>query len=129
MANDRELLAQRASSFGSIAREYAEHRPDYPPYGIAWALAGCAHDVRDVLDLAAGTGPPTRGVAATGHAVTAVEPDDHRRAELGRALPRVPALSGTAESIPLPDASVDAVMVGQAFHWFDQQRALTEIAR
>src|ERR1044072_6615820 len=109
MANDRELLAQRASSFGSIAREYAEHRPDYPPYGIAWALAGCAHHVRDLLHLAAGTGALPRGLVAHGHTVTVVEPDGHMRAELGRAFPRVPALSGTAESNPLPDASVDAV--------------------
>ena len=129
MANDPELLARRASSFGNVAREYAEHRPDYPAYGIAWALAGCEHGVRDVLDLAAGTGALTRGLAATGHKITAVEPDDQMRAELTRRLPDVPALTGTAEEIPLPDASVDAVMVGQAFHWFDHSRALAEIAR
>ena len=129
MANDSDLLARRASSFGNVAREYAEHRPDYPPYGIAWALAGCAHDVRDVLDLGAGTGALTQGLVATGHKITAVEPDDQMRAELTRRLPDVPALAGTAEEIPLADNSVDAVMVGQAFHWFDHQRALTEIAR
>jgi ubiquinone/menaquinone biosynthesis C-methylase UbiE len=129
MANDPELRARRASSFGDVAREYAEHRPDYPAYGIAWALAGCDHDVRDVLDLAAGTGALTRGLVATGHKITAVEPDDQMLAELVKRLPGVPAFSGTAEEIPLPDDSVDAVMVGQAFHWFDQQRALTEIAR
>ncbi|WP_208115460.1 class I SAM-dependent methyltransferase [Labedaea rhizosphaerae] len=129
MANDPDLLARRASSFGEVAREYAEHRPDYPPYGIAWALAGCAHAVRDVLDLAAGTGALTRGLVATGHRITAVEPDDQMRAELSRRVPEVPALAGTAEEIPLPDNSTDAVMVGQAFHWFDPERALTEIAR
>lgn len=129
MANEPELLARRASSFGDVAQEYAEHRPDYPAYGIAWALAGCSHDVKDVLDLAAGTGALTRGLVATGHAVTAVEPDDQMRTELTRRLPDVPAVKGTAEAIPLPDASVDAVLVGQAFHWFDKQQALSEIAR
>src|SRR5262245_37865548 len=111
MANDRDLLARRASSFGDIAQDYAEHRPDYPAYGIAWALAGCEHDVRDVLDLAAGTGALTQGLVATGHKITAVEPDDQMRAELSRRLPDVPSLKGTAEEIPLPDESVDAVLV------------------
>jgi ubiquinone/menaquinone biosynthesis C-methylase UbiE len=61
--------------------------------------------------------------------VTAVEPDPEMRAELVRRYPEVPALEGTAERIPLGDGEVDAVLVGQAFHWFDVDRALTEIAR
>ena len=78
---------------------------------------------RRVLDLAAGTGKLTRLLVATGADVVAVEPDPAMRV----ALPD--ALEGSAEAIPLPDASVDAVTVGQAFHWFDAPAALAEIAR
>src|SRR4051794_24136233 len=119
----------RARSFGSQASDYAEHRPDYPVDGIRWALAGAAGEPRAVLDLAAGTGKLTAGLIALGLAVTAVEPDAGMLAELSRRIPGVPVLEGTAERIPLPDSSVDAVLVGQAFHWFDVPKALTEIAR
>ena len=61
--------------------------------------------------------------------VVAVEPGDEMRAVLERVLPEVEALAGTAEAIPLPDASVDAVTVGQAFHWFDPEAALAEMRR
>ena len=79
-----------------------------------------------VLDLAAGTGKLTRPLAAAGLDVTAVEPVAEMRAVLP---PPVPALDGTAEAIPLGDATVDAVTVAQAFHWFDGEAALPEIAR
>lgn len=78
-----------------------------------------------MLDLAAGTGKLTRLLVATGARVVAVEPLAAMRAHV--ADPEL--LEGTAEAIPLPDASVDAVTVGQAFHWFDRERALAEIAR
>jgi SAM-dependent methyltransferase len=61
--------------------------------------------------------------------VTAVEPLAEMRGELEAALPGVPALAGSAESLPLPDASADVVTCAQAFHWFDHARALPEIAR
>ncbi|HEV2782656.1 MAG TPA: class I SAM-dependent methyltransferase [Actinophytocola sp.] len=124
-----ELFARRAGSFGADAAAYAEHRPDYPADGIRWVLSGAARPVRRVLDLAAGTGKLTGGLLALGLEVTAVEPDPAMRAELSRRFPEVPALPGTAERMELPDGSVDAVLVGQAFHWFDRARALTEIAR
>ncbi|WNI14985.1 class I SAM-dependent methyltransferase [Actinacidiphila sp. ITFR-21] len=130
--NDPDLRARRASSFGAVAAAYAEHRPDYPEAAVRWALEPALQtpdEVLDVLDLGAGTGKLTASLVALGHEVTAVEPDDGMRAELVRALPEVTALAGSAEDIPLPDASVDAVVVGQAFHWFDQERALPEIAR
>jgi len=111
------------------AATYAEHRPDYPADGIRWALAGAAHQPRQVLDLGAGTGKLAEGLLALGFAVTAVEPDPAMRAELARRLPGVMTLDGTAERIPLPTASLDEVLVGQAFHWFDHAAALTEIAR
>jgi SAM-dependent methyltransferase len=61
--------------------------------------------------------------------VIAVEPDKDMLAELRRHLPGITAEHGTAEALPLPDASVDAVLAGQAMHWFDMDRALPEIAR
>jgi len=82
-----------------------------------------------VLDLGAGTGKLTLGLTALGLDVTAVEPDPEMRAELERAVPSAKSLAGQAEGIPLPDESVDAVFVGQAFHWFDVPPAMTEIAR
>lgn len=124
-----DLHAARARSFGAHAADYAEHRPEYPADGIRWALGAAARPVEDVLDLAAGTGKLTAGLLPLGVAVTAVEPDDGMRGLLENQFPQVTALAGTAEEIPLPAASVDAVVVGQAFHWFDRDRALHEIAR
>ncbi|WP_020669753.1 class I SAM-dependent methyltransferase [Amycolatopsis nigrescens] len=127
--SERELRARRAASFGAKAADYAAHRPDYPVAAVRWGLAGATGTATGVLDLAAGTGKLTEGLLALGLDVTAVEPDDEMRAELRAALPGVPAFAGTAERIPLADASVDAVFVAQAFHWFDVGPALTEIAR
>lgn len=124
-----ELHRVRARSFGARAADYAAHRPNYPADGIRWALAAATGPVRRVLDLAAGTGKLTEGLVPLGVEVTAVEPDDEMRAELSRRFPEVAAMAGTAERIPLPAASVDAVVVGQAFHWFDHEVALTEIGR
>ncbi|GAB3005878.1 class I SAM-dependent methyltransferase [Amycolatopsis acidiphila] len=123
---DQELRARRARSFGAHASAYAEHRPDYPLPALRWGLPAQAGHV---LDLAAGTGKLTEGLLALGLRVTAVEPDPEMRAELVRRYPELPALDGTAERIPLADGEVDAVLVGQAFHWFDADRALAEIAR
>jgi SAM-dependent methyltransferase len=83
---------------------------------------------RDVVDLGAGTGIFSRLVASLGHRVTAVEPDPGMRAQLATS-DTVAALEGSAEAIPLPDASVGAVVAAQAFHWFDNHDARAEIAR
>ncbi len=79
-----------------------------------------------VLDLAAGTGKLTRMLMPRVGRVLAVEPVEGMRAKLP---PEVEAHAGSAEAIPLGDASVDAVTVGQAFHWFDADRAVAECAR
>lgn len=120
-----ELFAERASSFGANAAAYAEHRPDYPAKAIEWVLGARG----SVLDLAAGTGRLSEGLLRAGCSVTAVEPDAAMLGELRRGLPGVTALSGTAESIPAADESFDAVVAGQAFHWFNTVEALTEITR
>ncbi|WP_406075567.1 class I SAM-dependent methyltransferase [Micromonospora sp. NBC_01638] len=115
------------SSFGAAAAAYAEHRPDYAQAAVRWALEP-APGLR-VLDLGAGTGKLSATLIAVGADVVAVEPDSAMRAELRRALPAVRALPGSAEAIPLPDASVDAVLAGNALHWFDMAVAGAEIAR
>jgi SAM-dependent methyltransferase len=130
MAQESGDRARRAMAFGSQAATYARYRPDYPVALLHWGLAGVrnAEDLR-VLDLAAGTGKLTGGLVALGVDVVAVEPDPAMLAELIELFPQVTALPGSAENIPLPDASVHAVFVGQALHWFDLDRALPEIGR
>jgi SAM-dependent methyltransferase len=122
---DKRLLY--ASSFGAAAAAYAEHRPDYAQAAVRWALEP-APGLR-VLDLGAGTGKLTATLVAMGAEVIAVEPDPAMLTELRRAIPTVHALRGSAEAVPLPDASVDAVLAGQALHWFDMDVAGPEIAR
>jgi ubiquinone/menaquinone biosynthesis C-methylase UbiE len=109
-------------SFGSVAEDYARGRPGWPEEAVA--APGIPRDAH-VLDLAAGTGKLTEVLARRFARVTAVEPDDEMRAAIraGDALP------GHAEAIPLADASVDAVFVGEAFHWFCDPSTLREIER
>ena len=94
-------------------------RPEYPPEAIDLAVSrlGLGPDA-DVLDLGAGTGKLTRPLVERFRTVVAVEPDPGMRAVLTRATEAYRVLDGRAEAIPLPDASVDAVFVGEAFHWF-----------
>ncbi len=119
-----------AKGFAAGADAYERGRPGYSPEAIA-------HIVRElrvgaesrVLDLAAGTGKLTRELLPTGAQLVAVEPVPEMRAKLAAAVPAAEILKGTAEDIPLPNHSVDAVVVGQAFHWFDGIRAASEIRR
>jgi SAM-dependent methyltransferase len=119
-----------AEAFGAAAGDYERARPSYPQEAIALLRRelSIGPGVR-VCDLAAGTGKLTRLVAATGADVVAVEPVAGMREQLSEVLPDVEALDGTAESIPLPDESVDVVTVAQAFHWFRFDEALAEIRR
>ncbi|WP_344080937.1 class I SAM-dependent methyltransferase [Luedemannella helvata] len=115
-----------ALSFGTAAELYDRIRPTYPAEALRWALDGAG---RRIVDLGAGTGIMTRVLVNLGYEVTAVEPDSLMRARLLAASPGITALGGAAESIPLPDGSVDGVVAAQSYHWFDPQRALTEIGR
>ncbi|MET7841245.1 class I SAM-dependent methyltransferase [Streptomyces sp. NPDC005356] len=125
MEQDERLL--HSSSFGAAATAYAEHRPDYAQAAARWALEP-APGLR-VLDLGAGTGKLTATLVELGAEVIAVEPDPAMLTELRRTLPTVRALPGSAEALPLPDASVDAVVAGNAMHWFDMDVAGPEMAR
>jgi MOSC domain-containing protein YiiM/SAM-dependent methyltransferase len=119
-----------ARGFSAGADAYERGRPEYAPEGIATLVRelGIKRGTR-VLDLAAGTGKLTRAFVGTGAELVAVEPVAEMRAKLIAAVPGVQAVDGTAERIPLPNDSVDAVVVGQAFHWFDGVRAVSEIRR
>ena len=116
-----------SSSFGGAAAAYARHRPDYARAAVRWTLDAASGG--RVLDLGAGTGKLTATLLEVGADVVAVEPDPAMLAELRGALPTVRALQGSAEQIPLPDDSVDAVVAGHAMHWFDMAVAGPEIAR
>jgi SAM-dependent methyltransferase len=115
-----------ARGFGGVAGDYDRLRPTPPDAAVDWLLpAGAA----DVLDLGAGTGAMTRQLERRAGRVLAVDPDERMLEVLRRRSPGVEALTGSAESIPLPDASVDAVVVSSAWHWVDVDRAAPEIAR
>ena len=121
-------VAARGFQAGAAAYEVA--RPGYPDEAVA-VLAdelGITTGTR-VCDLAAGTGKLTRRLVDLGASVVAVEPVAGMRDQASASVPGAEIVDGTAESIPLPDGSVDVVTVAQAFHWFDAGRALTEIAR
>jgi SAM-dependent methyltransferase len=122
--------AARSRSFETVADEYERHRPDYPEEALRWAAErlGLAAGAR-VLDIGAGTGKLTRGLVTLGFQVVAVEPGSPMLEQLRTAVPEAEALVGPAESIPLPDVSVDGAFAGQAFHWFDRERALPELHR
>ena len=116
--------------FGSVADVYERARPGYPPEVARLLAERFALDPsKVVVDLGAGTGKFTREVITTGASVIAVEPVAEMRAQLQAAVPDARALAGTAEQIPLPDASADLVTAATAFHWFHLERALPEIHR
>jgi SAM-dependent methyltransferase len=113
-------------SFGAVAGDYDRLRPGPPPEAIDWLLP----DRRDVVvDLAAGTGLLTRALAGRVRHVIAVEPDERMRSVLQARSADVEVLAGRGESIPLPDASADAVFVSSAWHWMDPRLAVPEIGR
>jgi ubiquinone/menaquinone biosynthesis C-methylase UbiE len=118
------------AGFSAAAEVYERARPGYPDDAVAWVAERLGIGPgRDVLDLAAGTGKLTRQLVPYGARIVAVEPIHAMRAELQRVVPGVVALHGTAEAIPLPDGSIDAVTCAQAFHWFEHAAALRELHR
>ena len=123
MAADKQAWAR---SFDAAVAAYTSGRPSYPEDAVRFLIGT---KPLDVVDLGAGSGKLTGVLVAEGHRVTAVEPLDGMRAALQAALPAVRAIAGSAERIPLPDAVADAVLVAQAWHWFDPIAASAEVAR
>lgn len=124
---------EMSRSFGAAAGVYDSGRPDYPAEAVAWMLerirdppVGSRHKV---VDVGAGTGKLTAVVARLGADVVAVDPDAEMLAVLAGALPDVAVLVGTAEQLPLPDSDVDAVVLGQAWHWVDPTAGSLEVGR
>lgn len=114
-------------SFGQAAELYDAARPDYPAEALTWALGDTP---LDVVDLGAGTGLLTRGLIAAGHRVTAIEPDKQMLDKLTSVTSGLAGFHvGSAEDIPMADASTDAVTAGQSFHWFEPSLALPQIKR
>jgi ubiquinone/menaquinone biosynthesis C-methylase UbiE len=124
--DDRPELHRLARSFGPVAEAYDRGRPGFPADAARWLVG---RDAATVLELGAGTGKLTRALVDLGHDVHASDPDPDMLGILQRHLPDVPTSECGAEEIPLADRSVDVVVAGQSFHWFDHERALPEIAR
>jgi SAM-dependent methyltransferase len=120
---------ERKLSFGAAAGAYAASRPGYPVEAVRWLLDAADGSVTTVADVGAGTGALTRTLVDLVDDVRAFEPDEGMVAELQRALPDVTTHVSYAESLPLGDAEVDAVVVAQAWHWFDHAAAAAEFAR
>jgi ubiquinone/menaquinone biosynthesis C-methylase UbiE len=123
-------VSELAFSFGRIAAEYDDVRPEYDPEALdrAEQVLGLTPESR-VVDLAAGSGKLTRALVPRFAEVVAVEPNDDMRAVLTGRSADVRVLAGTAERMPVPDDCADAVFVGDAFHWFDGPAAVAELER
>ncbi len=115
-----------AAGFGNSADLYERARPSYPEESVAWMADQTGLGAgQTVVDVGAGTGKLTRLLVPTGARVIAVEP----LAEMRAKLVGIEAIDGTAEDLPLADASADVITVAQALHWFDLERALPELHR
>ena len=117
---------RRATSFGSVAQAYAEYRPGYPAEAAAWLVGSSP---AKVLELGAGTGKLTGPLTALGHKVVATDTSTDMLTQLRTRSPGARPAATRAEQIPLGPAAVDVVVSAQAFHWFDTDRTLPEIAR
>lgn len=122
---------EKSTSFGQAASAYESGRPEYPAEAVAWMLAPVREPGRAlrVADVGAGTGKLTRAVVELGADVVAIDPDAAMLASLRENVVGVPTFAGTAESLPLPDAGLDAVVMGQAWHWVDPDAGSREVAR
>jgi SAM-dependent methyltransferase len=116
-----------AHSFGAVAASYSRIRPSYPPGALDFVLAGLRP--RRLLDLGAGTGKLTASLIKRADEVLAVDPDPSMLDQLRQELPQVTARLGSAEQIEAEDRSIDAILIGQAFHWFSRPEADREMAR
>lgn len=122
---------EMSTSFGAAAGTYEVGRPEYPAVAVDWMLHPVAREGRAlrVADVGAGTGKLSRVAVETGAEVVAIDPDTDMLAVLRENVYGVPTFVGTAERMPLPEASLDAVLLGQAWHWVDPVAASEELGR
>lgn len=122
---------EMSTSFGAVAGIYEAGRPGYPREAVSWMLRPVRHDGRALraADVGAGTGKLTRTAVELGAEVVAIDPDPGMLKELRARVHGVPTFAGTAERMPLRDASLDALLVGQAWHWVDPEAGSAEAAR
>ena len=119
-----------AEGFTAGAAAYVAGRPEYPPQIEDWLRTDLGLGKgKTALDLGAGTGKFSSRLVATGATVIAVEPVQAMLDELIRQYPEIEARSGSAQAIPLEDASVDGVVCAQSFHWFAAPESLKEVRR
>lgn len=123
-------IAAEATGFAAVAGSYEQGRPTYPAESVSRLVGALGIGPgRVVADLAAGTGKLTRLLVPTEARLVAIEPVQEMRSVLGLAVPEAAVVAGTAEAVPLATASLDAVTVAQAFHWFRADQALAELSR
>lgn len=122
--------ATASAGYSSGADIYEAGRPDYPAAVLDWLrdIVGIRAG-RSVLEVGAGAGAFTSRLIATGARICAVEPVEAMRARLARRAPGAWVVAGTAGSLPVRDASMDAVVCAQSFHWFATRQALAEFHR
>jgi ubiquinone/menaquinone biosynthesis C-methylase UbiE len=123
---DVDQMRQWAHSFGGVVEAYDRARPTYPREAAEWLIG---QEAATVLELGAGTGKLTAQLMDLGHDVVATDPDRAMLDRLSRNLPEARTIVASAEELPMGDRAYDVVVAAQAFHWFDLDRALPEIAR
>lgn len=119
--------------FSTRVADYIKHRPDYPRALLVFLRDGLGLKSSSVVaDIGAGTGILTRLFLENGNHVFAVEPNDEMRRAAGQVLAKYDgfhSVKGSAEATMLESESVDAIVAGQSFHWFDVARAREELTR
>jgi SAM-dependent methyltransferase len=119
--------------FANRVADYVRYRPGYPREVLDLLREECDLKPDSVIaDIGSGTGILTQLFLENGNLVLGVEPNVEMRQageDFLRAYPRFRSAAGSAEFTTLPDASVDLVVAGQAFHWFEPCAARTEFAR
>jgi SAM-dependent methyltransferase len=124
------MVHEVAAAGFSDPGDYEAARPSYPPEAVAWFVENLRiAPGATVVDLAAGTGKLTRLLVPTRANLIAAEPVAGMRATFREVLPDVPMIATTAEQLAFRDGSLDAVTIAQAFHWFDEDRAIAALAR